>query len=166
MPNINIGWEINPCIGNVGANLYVVAQRPIVVTGLQMCVSMMMSGVQADGSPGYGASNLLAILSWYPTLDPMQQGGQDYMAPIANNDFGPCVTHNPDGIGVYGSIGYSGYLASVILKSTTNQAVCQNVDRCNLSVAVPAGGVILAHIDHQGAGCDVEMQGSIEYVWA
>lgn len=166
MQQLYIGWEVGN-LNNNGANAYRKVNRPIIITGLQLFASMAPTG-----QPRFGFCEVLANVVASPTVPTFLVPPHEYInmgdAFGGEDDWQPAVTNNPNGLAINGSIGpggTGGNLASWILKSMSNQCPNSPIERTNLAIPLPAGGVICIHVDHYGdSGADFEIQGSIEYV--
>jgi hypothetical protein len=161
MPSLNLGWELCLALNN-GANCFIPVTRNITITNVQMSCSFAPSVT----SPGI--NQVLFMVQVCPSRPFTQGSGQDYMSggTFTASDWGTQIMDNPSHIGGGGGFNGGGSLMSMILKGVNGNAVNQNVSRDNLNIVVPVGSYILCHMDHAGlCGCDVEIQGSIYYIY-
>jgi hypothetical protein len=156
--SINVELELNEM--GKGVNAWAPMTVPIVIRSLQISCSI------APSSPTYGSNQALFILQAYDIAPVTQGEGPDYMSGgiFTPSDWGPVTIDNPSGVPLAGG-GFAGggRLMSTILKTVAG-AVNQIITRDGLNVSLPAGGYLLAHIDHAGfCDCDIEMQGVVDY---
>jgi hypothetical protein len=158
MPTGTFGWEINKISGN-GANMIVPIKCPMIITGIQVSISMMFLG----GPPG--ASEIYAgawVFPEEPQFD--DTGGHDFFKLEYSGDFGAMRFHDPNGIQPHGDCGSykQDGLFIAILKTYAPQSTSQNIWMPH-EIDVKAGGFLVFHLDHWGIPCDVECDGVFTY---
>ena len=157
MGTLYVGWEDGNLLLN-GADTYVQTTRAITITGYptEFLSNLVFSNM--------GAMVLLQ-LAGLPTKPSFGGAPSYYLNVPSNPDFTSNTPYNPNASQLGGGIGGSGVFAAFILKSGLGASANQIVSSPpGLSLPVPAGGYIVAHMDGGGSGTrvtDAEVQGTL-----
>jgi hypothetical protein len=157
MNSLYLGFEDGNLLLN-GADDSVQTTRAITILGYQLSFSDL---VFSD----MGAMVLLQLAA-LPTAPTYGPAPSFYLNVPPNPDFTANTQENPNASELGGGIGGTGVFAAFILKSGNGESANQAVALMGLSIPVPAGGYIVAHMDGGGAAnkvTDGEIQGVIFY---
>jgi hypothetical protein len=159
MHSLPIQWEVAGINGG-GASMVIPVEKPILVTGFQIDVSIGFLS-------GYGFSEVLAICQFItgnPTFSADKAAfltGPNIANPGA---FGGSHFVNPNGYAVIGGgDAFDGTLFRVILKTFAPNSTARTMTAGGLSMKVPSGYNLVCYMGHAFDPTDAEMQGAIFY---